>query len=290
MNIVPILPRQVVPVPVPDELSISNSFNIESVTRIDAIVAVVALVAGFVLSRLVKHGLNRYFRRLEGMPDDAGRLIAQICAIVVLLIGLMVALESLGFSWGLLGGLLILTLVVAAFTAKPLLEDLGAGLILQVRRPFTLGDTVRLNDEDGVAAEIDSRTVVLRTIDGRRVHLPSRSVLNSTITNLSTEGRRLSEFVAGVAYDTDLDHAQKIAVDAMSMAPGVLEDPPAEALVGDFADSTIDLACRFWHAPDVPVELRARDEAMRAVKRAFDANGIEIAFPQRVLWHADDSG
>ncbi len=289
MDIVAITIRQLVPVPLPDELKVSNSFDVESITRIDVIVAAVALGVGFVLSRLVKHGLTRYFRSIEGMPDDAGRLIGRICAIVVLLIGLMVALESLGFSWGLLGGLLILTMIVAAFTAKPLLEDLGAGLILQVRRPFTEGDTVRLDSEDGVVAEIDSRTVVLRTIDGRRVHLPSRSVLNATITNFNAEGRRLSEFVAGVAYDTDLDRARTIAIDAMRMAPGVLEDPPAEALVGDFADSTIDLACRFWHAPDQLAELRARDEAMRAVKRAFEANGIVIVFPQRVLRHADDS-
>ena len=113
-------------------------------------------------------------------------------------------------------------------------------------------------------------------------------MLNSTITNLGTEGRCLSEFVAGVASDTGLDHAQKIPVEAMSTASGVLEDPPAEALVGDFADSTIDLACRFWRAPDMPAKLRTRDEAMCAVKRAFDANGIENAFPQRVLRNADD--
>jgi small-conductance mechanosensitive channel len=222
------------------------------------------------------------------MPTGAGVMIARFVGYVIALIGLFVAIEALGFSWGPLGSLLILTLVVLFFAAKPLLEDLGAGLVLQVRQPFANGDFVDLGDQRGQIVEVNARTVMMRTIDGRRIHLPSRTVLNSAIVNLTDEGRRLTNFVAGVEYATDLDRARALAVEAMTTAPGVLDDPPPEALVEEFADSTINISCRFWHEPDLMSELRAQDEAMRAVKRTFNANGIVIAFPQRVLWRADE--
>jgi small conductance mechanosensitive channel len=127
----------------------------------------------------------------------------------------------------------------------------------------------------------------LDTIDGRRIHLPSSSVLKSAIVNMTAQSHRLTSFVAGVDYSTDLDRVRSIAVDAMIGAKGVHAEPPPEALVDEYADSTINISCRFWHDPDLMSELRARDEAMRAVKRAFDASGVVLAFPQRVLWPSE---
>ncbi len=276
-------------VPIADSLDITNSFDVEAVSAFDLLFAGAALVGGFILSRMAKRALLRFFRSVDAVPDDTGRLVARITGYLVFLIGLFVAIESLGFSWGPLGSLLLLALIVLFFTARPLLEDLGAGLLLQIRQPFTHGDLVNVAGELGVVDKIDSRTVVLQTIDGRRVHLPSRSVLSSAIVNLTVERERLTTFVAGVEYSTDLDRARSIAVDAMAGAQGVRADPPPEALVEEFADSTINISCRFWHDPDLMSELRVRDAAMRAVKRAFDANGIVIAFPQRVLWRTGEN-
>jgi small-conductance mechanosensitive channel len=109
-------------------------------------------------------------------------------------------------------------------------------------------------------------------------------VLEGPIDNLTVEGARMTMFIAGVAYDTDLDHARAVIVEALTGVDSVCSDPEPQAFVQEFSDSTIDIACRFWHDPRIQEEWAARDEAMRAVKRGFDANGITIAFPQRVLW------
>jgi small-conductance mechanosensitive channel len=76
---------------------------------------------------------------------------------------------------------------------------------------------------------------------------------------------------------------------ALAGAPLVLDEPEPEVLVQEFAASTIDVACRFWHQPEIEASWAARDEAMRAVKRALDAAGITIAFPQRVIWARSES-
>lgn len=285
-NLVASISLQTVPLPGGDIL-IDSGFNLEAITATDIIFAAAALVGGFILSRVAKRGLIRFFRDMDGVPVDTGVMIARIVGYVILLIGLMVGLEALGFSWGPLGGLLILALIVLVFTAKPMLEDLGSGLVLQVRQPFEKGHLVDVDDECGVVVDVNSRTVILQTIDGRCVHIPSRRVLNAAIHNLTIEGARLSTFVAGVEYATDLDQAREIAVEAMANAAGVHSEPPPEALVEEFSDSTINISCRIWHDADQLSEYRARDEAMRSVKRAFNEHGVVIAFPQRVLWRGD---
>jgi small-conductance mechanosensitive channel len=109
-------------------------------------------------------------------------------------------------------------------------------------------------------------------------------VLAGAITNLTSEGHRLTTFVVGVAYHTDLDRVVEVIVEAIEAVPTAFSDPPPMAFVQEFANSTIEIACRFWHEPEIQSEWVARDAAMRAVKRSFNENGITIAFPQRVLW------
>jgi small conductance mechanosensitive channel len=273
------------PVPIPVDVGvITDNFDLSTITTSDLVFAAVALVSSIILSIVAKRALRRILNGIDDMPVLAGDVVAKIVSYVIMTFGVVFALEALGFSLGLLGSLLLLLIVLVALAARPLLQDLGAGLIIQLRRPFGMGDQVAIDEFEGRIDEVSARTVRIITVDGKRVHFPNRKVLEGAITNLTTEGRRLTTFIVGAAYDTDLDRAREVIVTAMQSADMVLSSPAPEAFVQEFGNSTINIACRFWHAPEIHAEWVARDEAMRSVKRALDANGITIAFPQRVVW------
>jgi small conductance mechanosensitive channel len=273
------------PVPLPVDIGvIPDEFDLSTITTGDLVVAAIGLVSGIVLAYVTKRALRRILNGIDGMPLLAGDVIARIVSYVILTFGVVFALEALGFSFGLLGSMLLMVVLLVVLAAKPLLQDLGAGLIIQLRRPFGAGDQVVIDGIEGGIDEVSARTVRLITVDGKRIHLPNRSVLEGAITNLTIEGRRLTTFIVGAAYNTDLELAREVIVTAMTSADAVLSDPPPEAFVQEFSDSTIKIACRFWHAPEIQAEWAARDEAMRAVKQGLDANGLRIAFPQRVVW------
>ena len=275
-------------VPVPIDISvIADGFDVSAITAADLIFAGIALIAGVVLGQVAKRTLRRLLD-IEGLPDMAGDLISRIVGYIIGFLGLVVAIEALGFSLGPVGSIIILVAVGLVFAAKPLLQDLGAGLILQMRHPFMIGDQVVIGDERGQVDQVTARTVRMCTVDGRWVHVPNRTVLEGTITNLMSNGLRMSTFTAGVDYSTDLDLARQVIVEAISTTSAAAAEPAPAAFVEEFAESTINIACRFWHEPDIESEWAARDESMRAVKRAFDDSGITIAFPQRVLWRADE--
>lgn len=276
-----------VPGPI-DVGAVSDNFDPGKVTGSDLIFAGVSIVVGFILGNIVKRLVRRLLRGVDGIPTMAGDVIARIAQYVIITLGIVLALEALGFAFGLFGSLVILLVVFAFFATQPLLRDLGAGLTIQFRRPFEVGHQVVIGPSEGRVDEVSARAVEISAVDGRKILIPNSSVLQSPIINLTAEGARMTTFVAGVEYSTDLDRAREVIVAAMEDAPGVLAEPPPQAFVEEFDDSTINIACRFWHAPEIQAEWASRDEAMRSVKRALDANGITIAFPQRVLWSAPD--
>ncbi len=88
----------------------------------------------------------------------------------------------------------------------------------------------------------------------------------------------------GLAYDTDLDRARQVLLDACRATDEVAQSPPPEVWVEQFADSSVNLAVRYWHPADIASRWRIRSAVADSVKRALDAAGMTIPFPQRVLW------
>ena len=99
--------------------------------------------------------------------------------------------------------------------------------------------------------------------------------------------RTVSLLVMGVAYGTDLERAQEVACEAVAAIEDVVVDEKHKtiALFRKFGASSIDMELRFWidYADDPVAFLRARSEAIKAIKRGFDEAAIRIPFPVRTL-------
>ena len=131
--------------------------------------------------------------------------------------------------------------------------------------------------------DVNFRTVRLLTFDGNDVLLPSSMVLDAPITNYTNRSDRRSELVVGVDYETDLQQAVDVLREVASGVEGVADQPAPEAWVYEFGESTINVEVRFWHGATNAELWRTRSAVAIAIKRELDAQGIVIAFPQRVL-------
>ncbi len=243
-----------------------------------------AILAAIVLGRIVRQLMSRWTGR-----EVAGLFTGRLVSYVTFLVGFIYALTSLGVRVGpLLGALGLGGLVLALALQKPV-ENFFAGVILQARRPFTVGDTVRLADHLGVVTDIDSRTTVLRSLDGTTIRIPNAKVADGDIVNLTRGAARRSTLDVGVAYDTDLDVATAALGIAISRVQRILEEPPPMVLLSGFGESSIDFTIYYWHSSDVPSELVARHDLILAVHQNLTSDGVTIAFPQMVVWSAVES-
>lgn len=251
-----------------------------------AVILAAAIALGIVLERIIR----RFVRRGDadhGIVRIAGSLVRNI----TILVGLIYALETLDVRLTPLLGALGIGGLAIAFAAQSILENTFASLLLRTRRPFRRGDQISTAGFDGTVVEVNYRTVVLRTYDGERVLVPCSQVLGNPIVNHTATGMRRTTFPIGVAYDTDLEAAQRVVVEAVRAVEGVRHSPPPEALVSSFDESTITISLRYWHPPESASFWRIRSAVAIAVKRALDEAGVEIPFPQvdmRVVGSAAD--
>lgn len=260
----------------------------ESLTSTDWVRAGVIVVVAVIVAMIANRVARSIGERTIG-PGFASLLIARALGYLVVLVGIIYALGGLGVRIGPLLGALGLGGLVLALALQGVVENFFGALILQSRRPFTIGDTVDLGDHVGVVKDIDSRAVVMRSLDGAWIRIPNSKVLKDPIVTLTTETFRRSRLTVGVAYDTDLAHATVVIDAALDRVARICDDPPPLAVLRQFGSSSIDFDVYYWHGSDVPSELAARHDVMLAIHQGFAAEDITIAFPQMVVWSGLDA-
>lgn len=266
----------------PDPVDLQNLVD-DSLTGADWIRAGVVVLVAVVLAVIANKASKSIAERTIG-PGFAPLLISRTIGYVIVLIGLIYALGDLGVRIGPLLGALGLGGLVLALALQGVVENFFGGLILQSRRPFRIGDTVELSNIVGVVKDIDSRTVVLRGLDGTWIRVPNAKVLKEPIVTLTQEPLRRTVITVGVAYDTDLAAATSTIVEALGRVARICREPAPLVVLREFAASSVDLEIFFWHASDVPAELAATHDVMLAIHQALAAAHVTIAFPQMVVW------
>ncbi|MFK5633361.1 MULTISPECIES: mechanosensitive ion channel family protein [unclassified Ornithinimicrobium] len=247
------------------------------------------LALTLLLSLVIHRALTRGIDGADGQRHT-GRQVGRLVSVAVFVLGSLWALRTSGLEVGPLLGAMGVGGIAVAFAAQDLLQNFLAGLLIQARRPFKVGDQITSLDYEGTVLDIDLRATRLRTYDGLDVVLPNAEVLRNPIVNHTRTPLRRTTLVVGVAYDTDLARAQRVLTESLTGIAELQNTPTPKAWVKEFADSSITFEVLFWHPSDMASTLTARSAAAMAVKRDLDQAGIEIPFPQRVVWRAPGHG
>ncbi len=255
----------------------------ESLTTADWVIAG-AILAGSVIAALIVKRLVARASVQAGVEERVARAGGRLVSYLVVLAGIVAFLVILEVRLGPLFTAFAALSVAIAFALQDDLRNMWAGIQIQTRRPFKLGDEIATGEWQGVVESTSLRATTPRTRDGKQVAVPNANVMLRGIDNRTATPTRRTTLTIGVAYDTDLERAQRVLVDALREVEGLEPSPAPTAFVEEFGESTINFAVRFWHDSETPAMWRARSAAAMAIKAALDAAEIEMAFPQRALW------
>ena len=171
---------------------------------------------------------------------------------------------------------------IAGFAAKPVLSDMFCGIMLSTTKPFNIGDRIDLNDgTSGIVKDITIRHVVLQGIDTLKIVIPNSEINSKVITNMSHRTRiRSIHFRFTVGLDSNTDQVKRIIREAVQDSPYSVpregeEYSPVYFIA--YKDSGLEMATTVYYEPTSPTE-RVKDDINSRVKRALDANGIEIPY------------
>lgn len=216
--------------------------------------------------------------------NAAVRVIIWVMAVLILMAQYGINIGPLLAGAGIAG-------VALGFGAQSMVNDFLSGFFILVENHYRVGDVVEINQTvSGVVQLVTLRETVLRDLDGMVHHIPNGDITISTNMTMEYAGVNLD---VGVGYDTDLEKLEKVINEVGSKLSEEEEwrdkifEAPQFLRVDDFGDSAIVIKITGKTAPikqwEVTGELRKR------LKIAFDKNGIEIPFPQRVVHQAPNS-
>ncbi|HZK07477.1 MAG TPA: mechanosensitive ion channel [Bacteroidales bacterium] len=248
-------------------------------------VAIVLLIIFIVLAKFAAKIFKKLFSKTSENKALEG-LFATIIKWSILIVGIFIVLSILQLDkavTSILAGVGILGLALG-FAFQDITANFISGVILAFRRPFEIGQVIKVNDVMGTAKRTNLRVTVIETFQGQEVFIPNKDVMQHPITNYSAIGKRRIDLSIGVSYGDDLKMVQRVTLETIKNLEGVIDKDNIGFDYGEFGDSSINFTIRFWiKYPGDPGFLVVRNNAIIKIKEAFDENDIMIPFPIRTL-------
>jgi len=257
----------------------------------NAVVSLILVVLTQVVVKFVRRVLDRLQKTSQAVSKHQREIFYRTSQVTLYIALFFVILGVWDFNvQGLLVGAGFLGIVVG-MAARQTLGAVIAGFVLMFSRPFEIGDWVEIGDAEGIVKDITIVNTRLETFDGESVVLPNDNVSSTNVINRTRKGRLRLEVDVGVDYESDVERASEVAIDAMDDCEAVLSVPTPQVVGKEFADSAIVLGCRFWiDKPSARRMWRARTAVISAIQDAFREEGVKIPFPQRELSGREETG
>ncbi len=229
--------------------------------------------------------------RAEHLDSNLRVAFARLLNALLVVIGVLITLPLVGIDLTVLsvfGGALGVGL---GFGLQKIASNYMSGFIILIERSIRHGDMVTADNFYGEVQAITTRSVIVKALDGREAIIPNETFITQTVLNHSFTSRNVRiGLPVQISYGSDLEKAMALMTAAAGANPRVLKDPEPLTYVVRFADSGIDLELGFWIGDPEVGQLSIRSDLNLAVWRSFQAEGIEIPFPQREIRVLTSSG
>jgi MscS family membrane protein len=260
-----------------------------------ALIVIVAVSITYMALKLVDVLL--VFWRQRAIPEADQTFNQQLFPLVrkslkvfIVVVAFLVTSPHLGLNvTGLIASLSIGGLALG-LAAQDTLGNLFGAVAIFLDKPFKVGDRIQLEAIDGVVESIGLRSTRVRNLDGHLITVPNKTMGNATITNVTLRPNIRTLMNISVTYDTPAEKVQR-AVDILGE---VFRGHPLTQDVwisfNKFADSSLNIFVVHWWKSTVYKDYLAGMQEMNLeIKRRFDQENINFAFPTQTLYVKQDS-
>jgi small-conductance mechanosensitive channel len=250
-----------------------------SLSQIFQLIALVAIVFWF--ASVAKRFLFNRFLSKSGLDRSLQYTIAQICGYLVLVIGILVALQSAGLNLSALAVFAGAIGVGIGFGLQNITRNFISGLVVLAERPIKIGDRVEVGNVTGQVS-IRARSTTILTNDNIAIIVPNSDFIEKPVINWSHGDPRVRFRIrVGISIDSDLAKAREILIEVARAHPAALQDPQPWVVFDKFGDSTFELELVVWS-----LEMSYRPRAFRndlnfEIERRFRGAGIDLPRPRR---------
>jgi small-conductance mechanosensitive channel/CRP-like cAMP-binding protein len=221
-------------------------FPHRSTVLMNTTAALIVLSAFVIVALLRRYLWELWFEKHQ--HSKVPKFLSQVVGLVIVVAALLIALGGI-YGVSIHGAVLGSTVVVGiiGFAMQDLLGNIIAGIAIEIGKPFRVGDWLVVDGKFAEVTEVNWRSVRLRDNDDVYFDIPNKSIVGSTVVNLTHPHRtRGSRFEIGFEYEVPPNTVKDVLRRAAQKAPGVLSSPPVKVFLKDFADSAIVYEVRFF--------------------------------------------
>jgi len=203
---------------------------------------------------------------------------------MLVFVGLLLALSAVGIdltALSVLGGAIGVGLGLGL---QKLAANYVSGFVMLAEGALRIGDTVKVDGFEGRISDITTRYTVMRALNGRESIVPNEMMITQRVESSTLADSRMAlSTVVQVGYDTDIDALVPQILAILPDIKRVIEDPRPSVQLSAFASDGLELTVSFWIADPENGTGSVKSDVNMALLRLFNANSIEIPFPQRVV-------
>ncbi|XXN62575.1 small-conductance mechanosensitive channel MscS [Enterobacter ludwigii] len=244
---------------------------------VNIVAAIITIIIGMFIARIISNAINRVLlaRHIDATVAD---FLSAMVRYGVIAFTIIAALGRVGVQTASVIAVLGAAGLAVGLALQGSLSNLAAGVLLVTFRPFKTGEFVDLGGVMGTVQNVQIFSTTLKSADGKIVVVPNGKIIAGNIVNYSREPIRRNEFIIGVAYDADVDQVISLLREVVDADDRVLQDLGVQIGLNELAASSLNFVVRCWSkSSDLQ---NVYWDLMKNFKRALDANGIGIPYPQ----------
>ncbi len=258
---------------------VDQVIEIVTIYGIDVIGALAILILGWMIAGWIRSAVDKSLIKVPNMDGTLRPFLSNLVRWIVLAFIIVAVLNQFGVETTSMIAVIGAAGLAIGLALQGTLSNVASGVMLLILRPFKVGDFISAGSLSGTVVEIGLFTSELKTGDGVYIMAPNSQIWNTTITNFSRNSTRRIDIVVGVAYDDDLDVAQKALQSLMDGQALVLKNPASETMIKSLGDSSVNINMRCWvNTADYWDAFWALNKGAKA---AVESAGCSIPFPQR---------
>lgn len=247
----------------------------------DIILAILMFIVGWFILKFIGSSLSKFLVRRK-YQTSATNFILKSVHIFLLVSLIMLCLEQAGLptsnfiaAFGAFG-------IAVGLALQNNMSNFASGVLILLMQPLQVGDCVRINDKEGRVQRIDFMYTEILTVDRRTVFIPNSLVTSQAVVNFSHDDTRLIELYFDIGYNNNHHKAIEVLQDVFKKEKFIINPERTEIGISEFAENSV----RIKALPMVRWSNfgPAKYSILSHVKDAFDANGIDIPYPQRVVY------
>ncbi|MDJ0949547.1 MAG: mechanosensitive ion channel [Alphaproteobacteria bacterium] len=248
---------------------------------LDVVGAIVILIIGIWVAGWTRRWLGRALARTGRVDQTLQSFLSSLARYLILAITVLAVLSQFGVQTASLIAVLGTIGLAIGLALQGTLSNVAAGVMLLVFRPFRVGDYVEAGGVAGSVKALNLFTTELATPDNVQILVPNGQIWGAAVKNYSFHETRRVDLMIGIDYGDDMDKAIEAVRAVIGADDRVLAEPDALVVIGELADSSVNLVVRVWCLAENYWPLKF--DLTKALKERFDREGLSIPFPQSTV-------